>query len=150
MLSVLTIILFSAQMFIPPVGIAVAYFSVLPLAFIKIEINTRYYVMAILTSGIIIMLLNDPFGWIFFWMLLLPVITSVLYKNILLKILMFCVNLLGIYLLYNFFNVGTSQLDVIFSKLWYIIAVGFYFLTYFFYKRSLIISKNIIKKTLNK
>ncbi|HNV05674.1 MAG TPA: hypothetical protein PKH64_06095, partial [Petrotogaceae bacterium] len=65
MLSVLTIILFSCQMFIPVVGIFVAYFSIIPLMFIYEMTNAKYFFMSLITCISMVMILNDPFGWIF-------------------------------------------------------------------------------------
>jgi len=146
MLSVLTIILFSCQMFIPVVGIFVAYFSIIPLMFIYEMTNTKYFFISLITCISMVMILNDPFGWIFFDLLLVPPAITTVTKNKILKLIMIVPIEIGFLLLFKILVVNGSKIDMILSNIWYILGILFYFAGTFFYRKAFLISKMLLKK----
>lgn len=148
MLSVLVVVLFSFQMVIPPIGLIFSYLSVILLIEIKRRTETRYYLMALITTSTLIIILNDPFGWILYIMMLVPVSVGVIYEGYL-KVLMVLPVEVGAYFMFKAFSVKGSSIDNFFANLWYFLGIIFYIVTYFFYKRAIIIF-DILKKRMYK
>ncbi|WP_129409403.1 hypothetical protein [Marinitoga lauensis] len=119
MLSVITVLLFTSQMFIPVFGILISFFSLIPLILVYKLTDMKYFIISTLTSGFLILILNDLFGLIFFATYLLPPVLSIVYnkKNIIPHIIFFLVPVASSYFMYkSFFNIK------IFEYLWPLIG----------------------------
>ncbi|AEX84585.1 hypothetical protein XO10_00935 [Marinitoga sp. 1135] len=139
-LSVLAVLLFSAQMFIPVFGILISFFSLIPLVLVYELTDMKYFIISVITTGFLILMINDLFGMIFFTTFLLPPVLGLVVdkKKKILHILFFLVPVASSYFMYkSFFNV------VIFRYLWPLIGAGAYISIKFYYSR---ISKLILNK----
>ncbi|KLO21896.1 hypothetical protein X275_06015 [Marinitoga sp. 1197] len=130
MLSVITVLLFTSQMFIPVLGVFVAFFSLIPLILVFELTDMKYFIISTLTSGFLILILNDIFGLIFFSTFLLPPVLSIVYnkKNKIPHIIFFLVPVASSYFMYkSFFNVK------IFYYMWPLIGASIFFVVKFYY-----------------
>ncbi|BBE30979.1 hypothetical protein OSSY52_11200 [Tepiditoga spiralis] len=148
MLSVLVVVLFSFQMVIPPIGMIFSYLSVILLIEIKRNTETRYYLMSLITTSTLIVMLNDPFGWILYIFMLIPVSVGVIYEGYL-KFLMLIPVEAGAYFMFKVFSVKGSPIDNFLGNIWYFLGIFFYIATYFFYKKAIIIF-DVLKKRMYK
>ncbi|KAF2955340.1 hypothetical protein AS160_01200 [Marinitoga sp. 38H-ov] len=148
LLSVITVLLFSAQMFVPVFGIFIAFFSLIPLILVYELTNIEYFIISTITSGFIILMLNDLFGLIFFTTYLLPPVLSIVLRNKhkTLHIIFFLVPIASSYFMYkSFFNVK------FFEYIWPIIGAATFFVVKFYYiKITEIILKRLNIKDINK
>jgi len=134
-LTVLTVILFSSQLYIPFIGVAIAFFSTIPIMMINMLTEKRYTIMSIISASVIIVFLNDPFGWIFFILLLVPCTVTNFIKNKLLSYLLIIPVLFGTYILYSVMIVDGSDLELFFKNIWYIIGFIIFFTLKYSFKK---------------
>jgi len=148
MLSVITVLLFSSQMFVPVLGIFIAFFSLIPLILVYKMTNIEYFLISTITSGFLILILNDLFGLIFFTTYLLPPVLSIVVnkKYKMLHIIFFLVPVASSYFMYkSFFNVK------IFEYLWPFIGASTFFVVKFYYiKITELILKGLNTKDIRK
>ncbi|WP_459994657.1 YybS family protein [Marinitoga arctica] len=144
MLSVITVLLFTSQMIIPLAGVFIAFFSLIPLILTYKLTNLKYFIIATLTSGFLILILNDIFGFIFFSTYLLPPVLSIVYnkKNKIPHIIFFLVPVASSYFMYkSFFN------SKIFEYIWPLIGASTFIVVKFYYiKLSELILKRLKAK----
>ncbi|SHE78256.1 Predicted membrane protein [Marinitoga hydrogenitolerans DSM 16785] len=144
MLSVIAVLLFTSQMFIPVFGVLISFFSLIPLILVYRLTDMKYFIISTLTSAFLILILNDVFGLIFFSTYLLPPVLSIVYnkKNKIPRIIFFLVPVASSYFMYkSFFNVK------IFYYLWPLIGASTFFVVKFYYiKISDLIMKGLKSK----
>lgn len=146
-LTIISVILFTSQLYIPFIGIFIAFFSTIPIILINFLTEKRYTIMSIITSSILVIFLNDPFGWILYILFLIPSTVSNLINNKTLSYLMIIPVLTGSYILYSVLIIDGSNLELFFKKIWFIIGLlMFISLKYFFYKIITIIKIKYLKR----
>lgn len=144
--SVISVLLFSSQMFIPFLGMAFSFLAVIPLYFIFKMAGKRYFYMSIISTFVIILFLNDPFGWIFYGLILLPATVSVIEKKAIFQIICFSLIELGSLFLYKVFFVVDGRIYELMANLWFLIGLTFYLILHFSYKRIFNFSYFLWKK----
>lgn len=134
-LTVLTVILFSSQMFIPLFGIVLSFFSTIPIMIINFLTEKRYTIMSVISSSLIIVMLNDPFGWILFMLILVPSTLSNFAKNKIISLSFIFPVLLGTYILYSVMILNGSSFELFLKNVWYIIGIIIFFTLKHFLKK---------------
>ncbi len=145
-LSVLAVILFSLHMFIPIIGVAISFFSFLPLMIVNHICGKKYFFMSLITTFVISIFFNDPFGWIFLGFFIIPVTISLNSKKIV-KFLMFLMVEIGAFLMFRILSFEESSFDSFFKQIWFLIGIVIFFTLYIFYKRTFYYSLYILKKS---
>lgn len=146
-LTVLTVILFSSQMFIPFLGVVLTFFSTIPLMIINSLTEKRYTIMSVISSSLIIVMLNDPFGWILFILILIPSTISNFIKNKIISLSLVFPVLLGTYILYSVMIFDGSELELFLKNIWYVIGIiMFLTLKYSFKKIELFIKYKYLNR----
>ena len=79
--------------------------------------------MSVIASSLIIVMLNDPFGWILFILILIPSTISNFIKNKIISLSLVFPVLLGTYILYSVMIFDGSELELFLKNIWYVIGI---------------------------
>lgn len=134
-LTVLTVILFSSQMFIPIFGVFFTFFSTIPIMVVNMLTEKRYTIMSIITSSLLILLFNDPFGWILFILILIPCTISNFVDKKVFSYFFIIPVLLGSYIIYSVMIIDGSNFEFFLKKIWLILGFLIFFSLKFSFKK---------------
>ncbi|MDK2945295.1 DUF2232 domain-containing protein [Geotoga petraea] len=147
LLTVMTVILFSSQMFIPFLGVVFTIFSTIPIMVVNMLTEKRYTIMSIIISSLLIVLFNDPFGWILFILILIPSTVSNMIEKKFYSYLLVIPVLLGNYILYSVIIIDGSNVELFLKNIWYIIGIFMFIsLKYSFKKVEVLIRYKYLNK----